>query len=91
MQVAVTRHLRENHPQLWTGFRFPPDSPFVAPSEERADVLAQMGLAEYLRSSAWRNLGDAHLEHLIRIRRLCFYAACITLPAMFLVIVLPIL
>jgi len=48
-----------------------------------------MGLSEYLRRGAWRQLGDARLARLIRVRRLCFYAACITLPAMFVLIVLP--
>jgi hypothetical protein len=81
VNLALRRHLQKHHPLLWNGFRFPHSSPLVDRDDEKAEVLAQAGLSESLRSGAWRALGDARLDRLVHAQRLCFYAVVVAMTA----------
>jgi hypothetical protein len=82
---TLRSHLRTHHPLVWSRFRFPRSGV----DDEKAETLADIGLAEYLRGEDWRSLGDARLERLIKTRRTCFYAACVTMTAALAAFLLP--
>ena len=89
VHAALMRHLREHHPHLWMRFQTRPNPARDANETERVEIITQFTFAEYLRSGAWRGLGDARLERLISTRRFCFYAVCLTMSAALIALFLP--
>jgi hypothetical protein len=77
----IKARLRSAHPTIWAGLRFPGTSPLVSAQDEGAEISAQFGLGEFLRSDARRGLRDAALDRLVALRRICSWLVVFLLIA----------
>jgi hypothetical protein len=83
MDFRLRRHIRLSHPNVWRRFAFPSDSFRVAPKDERAHAVANIGFQEFFSQGHHRALEDSRVNALHRwvvlCRRVAFMAGALFL------------